>query len=133
MSNALKDLGRMVDDFQREVEKMKEALKSKFEGELQGIFTSVFEKYPNISSLKWTQFTPYWNDGEPCEFSVAGIVIVDQDENETDEYDEDYIPEVKKISNLFERSTEIMLMAFGDHVEITVDRDGVTVEEYEHE
>lgn len=25
---------------------------------------------PGIEALKWTQYTPYFNDGEPCEFDV---------------------------------------------------------------
>jgi hypothetical protein len=25
---------------------------------------------PGVIEYKWTQFTPYWNDGEECEFST---------------------------------------------------------------
>lgn len=29
----------------------------------------VFEKYPFLGSICWTQYTPYFNDGDVCEFT----------------------------------------------------------------
>jgi hypothetical protein len=29
-----------------------------------------FEKNPSITAIVWEQYTPYFNDGEPCEFRV---------------------------------------------------------------
>jgi hypothetical protein len=44
---------------------------------------------PGVIEYKWTQYTPYWNDGEECEFSVltdwqAGVKLEfgDPDEGE---------------------------------------------------
>ena len=31
---------------------------------------NIFEKYPKIESFGWNQYTPYFNDGETCFFSV---------------------------------------------------------------
>lgn len=31
---------------------------------------AIFDKYPNLASFSWNQYTPYFNDGEPCEFSA---------------------------------------------------------------
>ena len=42
-------------------------------------FSEFFEKYSGIvDSIFWTQYTPYFNDGEACEFSVhdARIMLV---------------------------------------------------------
>lgn len=33
-------------------------------------FKAVFDKYPELRAVTWSQYTPYFNDGEPCEFSV---------------------------------------------------------------
>lgn len=30
----------------------------------------LFERYPDMVSFSWRQYTPYFNDGEPCEFGV---------------------------------------------------------------
>lgn len=30
----------------------------------------LFAEYPNVKSASWTQYTPYFNDGDTCEFSA---------------------------------------------------------------
>jgi hypothetical protein len=30
----------------------------------------IFDKYPSVESVGWPQYTPYFNDGELCHFSV---------------------------------------------------------------
>lgn len=51
---------------------------------------AIFEEYGDIvHSFGWTQYAPYFNDGDPCEFSVhecAVIAQVDVDENEDPDY-----------------------------------------------
>lgn len=37
--------------------------------ELVEYFRAAFEK--GIKAIAWTQYTPYFNDGEPCEFGVG--------------------------------------------------------------
>lgn len=32
--------------------------------------SEIFEKHPCLDSFSWTQYAPYFNDGEPCEFHV---------------------------------------------------------------
>jgi hypothetical protein len=141
MSGALSNLSEMVSDYVKKVNDMKKELSLKFEGELSEIFSKVFEEYPNIRMIKWTQYTPYVNDGDPCEFSVDGMEVYDEECKDDDgegvsvnwgDGAKKY-PEIAKINNLFSISTEILLMAFGDHCQITVDKNGVTVDEYEHE
>ena len=31
---------------------------------------ALFDKYPAMNNFSWRQYTPYFNDGEPCEFEV---------------------------------------------------------------
>ena len=38
-------------------------------------FKSFFEKFPEVESVRWSQYTPYFNDGEPCEFGVNELTI----------------------------------------------------------
>jgi hypothetical protein len=33
-------------------------------------FKSIFESFPRLKAFRWVQYTPHFNDGEPCEFSV---------------------------------------------------------------
>lgn len=36
---------------------------------------TVFEKHPKLKSWAWHQYTPYFNDGDVCEFSVYDYYI----------------------------------------------------------
>jgi hypothetical protein len=51
-----------------------ESLKKKYMQELQGEFNEIiklfFEECPKVQALVWTQYTPYFNDGDECIFSV---------------------------------------------------------------
>jgi|SRR5690606_7729253 len=38
---------------------------------LKEVFSIFFEKHPEIKGIVWTQYTPYFNDGEACTFSVG--------------------------------------------------------------
>lgn len=50
-------------------------LQRKFQTQAQGLFKDItkefFEKNPGITGVVWTQYTPYFNDGDTCEFSVG--------------------------------------------------------------
>lgn len=35
----------------------------------------LFEAHPVIQNFGWNQYTPYFNDGEPCEFGVGEVSI----------------------------------------------------------
>jgi len=49
-------------------------LKRQFQEKAQGLYnnlvTDFFELDPAINLITWTQYTPFWNDGETCEFGV---------------------------------------------------------------
>ena len=72
-------------------EQAKEAAKTILK---QGL-ASYFEKHGSlIRCIVWTQYTPYFNDGESCEFSVHEPVaimwpVVETAEDDEDDYSED--------------------------------------------
>lgn len=37
---------------------------------LNNLFKEFVDKTPGVVSICWTQYTPYFNDGDPCTFSV---------------------------------------------------------------
>ena len=51
-----------------------EALRKKFQETAQALFKETtkefFEGNPAITAVVWTQYTPYFNDGDTCEFRV---------------------------------------------------------------
>jgi hypothetical protein len=129
---------------------------------------------PTITEFGWTQYTPYFNDGDVCEFSVGEVWVrtteeVDNEKREYDDYDlslwnhpslghgvYDYVGEgwesqyvevgyegtdekrYRRVNALNEAITSgqyesALLNAFGDHALVTVRKDGIEVEFYEHD
>lgn len=99
------------------------------------MFDSFFEKYPTLESFSWTQYTPYFNDGDTCQFSVHSW----PDINETAEWDIAHGTPEYEISKdigsfLAKVPEEVFLDLYGDHSRITIKRLGEPViEDYEHD
>lgn len=127
----------------------------------------LFEKHPVLQSFSWTQYTPYFNDGDVCEFGVNRDYItlesvngeIDDEfslwsaereikEGKRQKWDsvnrtyvtEPYTPSLLDFAGidtcnfLKEFEENDFLVMFGDHVRVTVKRDGsVDTDDYEHE
>lgn len=103
----------------------------------------VFKKYPNIESFSWTQYTPYFNDGEECTFSAQTeypqLTFTDGTEIDINYGSGDADAEVvakevaavEKFLAQFDESDYKEM--FGDHVRVVVSRKGVHTEEYSHD
>ncbi|MGP4084148.1 hypothetical protein [Streptomyces sp. KR55] len=144
--------------------------------ELQPILQAVLDD-PTIVEFGWRQYTPYFNDGEPCTFSVYGLWVRTEDDQDVVDDDDDYELELdgthrslgdepyRKVptnengsgwkwekgpyegpdkarydrchalwhaleSGAFDN---VLLDTFGDHARVTVRRDGIEVEFYQHD
>lgn len=118
----------------------------------------LFETNPKLASFSWTQYTPYFNDGEACEFRAHTdyITVTDVDGNEEDEVSSwsvrhyvekgidwngnPYTPSELELAGvaacefLAEFEDAEFLMMFGDHTRVTVFRDGrVESDGYNHD
>ena len=80
------------------IKKQRDELRSKIaksgKTALQTIFKELFKECPQVEAIRWTQYTPHFNDGEACEFSrysltykIAGITFVTYRELSSD-YDD---------------------------------------------
>ncbi len=126
--------------------------------------SEIFNKYP-IESFGWTQYTPYFNDGETCIFSantdylkINGEYAEESDwisptkiiswgdwnsvtrkyENRVEEPNESYnsilsecYDEITGFLSNFDN--QFYLEKFGDHAEITVTKEGFTIEDCDHD
>ncbi|TKK84591.1 hypothetical protein FDA94_28595 [Herbidospora galbida] len=133
---------------------------------------------PTILRYGWTQYTPYFNDGEVCEFSAGDVwFLTEQNKSELDEegvpedevdYDDfavswndslgkrprtwdyqarqyiygDYSgPDEARYDHCMALSEAVtsgkfdhaLLRLFGDHAKITVHKDRIVVDEYDHD
>lgn len=107
----------------------------------------VFTDHPEIKAYGWAQYTPYFNDGEPCEFSVNDIYVSTSDEREDSFYGDGWtdgygdaqgvspegLAKLGALQKTFGSMEEVLKDAFGDHVRVIVTRDGVDVDEYDHD
>lgn len=131
------------------IKEAKQAAKDLFKKVFAECSSEVFNKFPTLVSFGWTQYTPYFNDGEPCTFSanysypsmtfLTDGVEEEFDENSGDEPEDPQTTEDlrKKASDyldkFFENFDEDGLEDFGEG-KVVVTRDGkIDVEDYDHD
>lgn len=138
-----------MDQFTKSVAEAKKELKKVATNLFREVTQELFDEYPNLKSFGWSQYTPYFNDGETCTFSVNGSYpTINGYNTNTGEYEdgeegdepafEELEPEVEEraaaVSTLLNAiPDEVMLEMFGDHQKITVTRKGITQEDYSHD
>lgn len=124
------------DKFHEAKEQLEAVIKSHGEDSIKSFFKEWFEKNPTVHGVMWTQYTPYFNDGEPCEFGLHGVgLFTDKGEFEdsSDPYDG---KDVWGDGTLYEELSEIepiLESAFGEDALVKVTRDSIEVTEYSHE
>lgn len=145
-----------MSEYKRIQEQMQELQKQRvklcrefFEDEIEKFFT----ENPAVESFSWRQYTPYFNDGDPCEFgvcqssdevSVNDVVGWDVPVNPpwSRERAEEFnrardvaLATHEKVSTLLGQFNEDDLkMMFNDHSKVTVDANGdIQVEEHKHD
>lgn len=71
-------MSELQNKFEQLINEQKE-LQKKFQETAQPLFKETmkefWDKNPGISAVVWTQYTPYFNDGETCEFGVNDPVF----------------------------------------------------------
>jgi len=68
-----KELANQIDNELFALERLRQAydeLQKNAEAEFLAFFAKFWEKNPGVEAVIWTQYAPYFNDGDPCEFSV---------------------------------------------------------------
>jgi hypothetical protein len=109
-------------------------------------FAEIFEKYPQIETLGWPQYTPYFNDGDVCEFRschdwnqyVNGYCIsydeADELTEQTGLLEADYNFIAEKVCDVVGQfDDDDLKYMFGEGM-ITFNRDGsVEVDDYDHD
>lgn len=142
-----------LEQLRNEIEEQKRLLKIQFQTEFNNIVRDFFIAVPTIKSVSWTQYTPYFNDGDSCEFSVNDLFFASDENDDMEswrEFDEDgqfsdYLSSVKKylsdeeyelcetLSTLINSNEDIMEDVFGDHVMVVLRADGAHDTEYDHD
>lgn len=110
----------------------------------------LFDEYPELESFGWEQYAPYFNDGEPCTFSVNADyptingydsncgrfkfnpdgTDIDEDierelTNEEEKFHESVTKPIAKLINTL--PDDIMQEVFGDDTRVTITRSGKVI------
>lgn len=137
-------MARMA-ELKSKLEALRKEMSEQGKSALQQDFKEFFDANPKILAVRWKQYTPYFNDGDPCTFSVHEPYISLEGANEEGgDYDDgfynDYNDEVSKaVWKPFDKFwgevcvEEVFQTVFDDHVRVTASRDGFDVEEYDHD
>lgn len=155
---------------QKKIEEAVAAAQAGASEQLAESFQQFFADHPQVHTIYWHQFTPYFNDGDTCEFGVgeASFLFIDENgavrginepeitrySNELTDWDDfknsdgsvwkgfhSRLPFVtrktydacRKLADELYGSIAALDAAFGDHVQVIVTRDGITVEFFDHD
>lgn len=142
-------------------EEMKAQLGSEGQATVKTMFHTFFATYPSVAAVRWTQYTPHVNDGDPCTFSVGEAQMrFEGDENWLDSWSlsshangrltrllqgrteveaglnvDDLEEDFSKLNQLLQSDTLAFILdaAFGDGYEVTATREAITAEHYDHD
>jgi predicted SnoaL-like aldol condensation-catalyzing enzyme len=59
-----------VEEIKAKAAAYKQAMQESGKEAVKELFSEFFGANPEIQAVRWRQYTPYFNDGEPCEFSI---------------------------------------------------------------
>jgi len=86
--NTLERLTQRFHQLNEQIEQAMAQMKSDSIELLEEAANEMFVAAPEITKIYWVQRTPYYNDGEPCEFSRLDIYYVLENE-ELDDYSDE--------------------------------------------
>ncbi len=128
LKDQLADLQKQQIDLQKQINNTAKAV-------LKEDADAVFEKYPELKSFGWTQYTPLFNDGDACEFSADVSDVYINGKNEYDWSNKEkkiYKPIAKEISDfLYKIPEESLEDMFGDGVLVEITPKAMNTSEYD--
>jgi hypothetical protein len=185
MIQSIQQIKSNLNEIQKQIAKLEKQANKESSKLISKGFKQIFKKNPELKSFSWTQYTPYFNDGDECVFSAnTDYISINDSEHEesiyevrqfldtlhnpqkeinriikrieeckANKYSYDYLEsEIKTIQNgsieetrnklsILEDINQILSSIdndsyrsiFGDHVRVTVTKDGWSTETYEHD
>ena len=78
------ELKKLIDEYNEKKLELQMVIGQRGSDLLQKEFDALFIEYPEIGKIEWTQYTPYFNDGDPCVFGVGELAFtLENDKNES--------------------------------------------------
>lgn len=129
-----KEFIQSLQDFEEKVEQLRKEFQELFQSRVKVVFDAV----PDLESIQIIQYTPYFMDGDACEFSIHSVSFYNEEEPDTDwDYDFESPSEQQVLKDALQgfiySNQDLMCEMYGDHAEITITRDGTDISEHEHD
>jgi len=121
-------------------------------GELVKIFKPIFESIPELETISWTQYTPYFNDGDDCIFTIHSDIpylngrddygdyiysendLESEDDLGSDISDKLTKDDFERVSKLIRSLPEKLIeISFGEGLAVIYKNGSYTTLEYEHD
>lgn len=84
------DFNALEENFKQlnaQMEAARKEMRSKSTGFVELACKQFFDACPEVEAITWTQYTPYFNDGESCEFSVHDKYFILVGDEDPDDYE----------------------------------------------
>ena len=180
--SAQESINQLVEEYNDTVKKLRKTV----QGQISDAFKEFMDANPSVTHIVWTQYTPYFNDGDPCEFSVhppefyttecpyedegyqyedGGLLeysvgsvsdcearvkrYADKGDADMEKWAQESLDKAIALENnpafaqtyrhceamgtFIQNLEDFLEGTFGDHVQVIVTRDGVDIDEYEHD
>lgn len=136
-----------LETYRLQKQKMTEDLKAFGQDLFKPFFEKLFLDHPDAQRVRWTQYTPHFNDGDPCVFNVHEAQVSKLSDAEDLTGDEDNWYEswtvkeepslascAQAVGKFFNGIEDCLEAAFGDGVQVIVERSGaITIDDYNHD
>lgn len=142
-------------EYKEKLTKLKSEFMEASKVAMREAFQGIFDNFSWIKSFSFTAYTPYFNDGDICEFSVhSDYPNINKSDGEIDYIDANALNECRKewdipttvtldelkrarkviSETLSTFDDDVFKDTYGDHAEVTILRSGkVKVKEYSHD
>lgn len=142
---------------QEKIKALQEEMQNTMEKEFNNSVKEIFRLVPRLKAFAWTQYSPYFNDGDECVFSVRQVnalsfvpeyanysyEIEDEDTNDFIIADYDGANEhsltneernaIQEVIDFIEGNDDLMEDLYGNHSAVILTEDGAKVSSYEHD
>ncbi|MCW2902217.1 MAG: hypothetical protein JWO67_4482 [Streptosporangiaceae bacterium] len=101
---------------------------------------------PGVEAVKWHQYTPSFNDGDPCEFGVHEFYVrVAGTDEEAGDYEDGFLggydselndavkTPLRNLGSAGGHCEDFLRESFGDHAQVTATAKGFEIEYYDHD
>jgi len=161
------ELKTKISEANARINELKKQVQKELQAEFSGALTELFDAYPFVKSVGFTAYTPYFNDGDTCEYSVNhdycdfngyGEYVDNNGKGEGENIlqlakeniyvkvggsykqqpNPDFNPLYKEAVDAFREALAVVdddnwEEMVGDHVKVTITRDGIETDEYDHD